>query len=83
MKDLLSNLGEIAFLMDIDLDSLFQRIQAFTRFKSTTISRDHLILSKTLTLDFIETLDLFFRRVCYHQNASYRKMKRIKVVHKL
>jgi hypothetical protein len=28
--------------------------------------------SKPLTLDLMETLDLFFRRACYHQNASYR-----------
>jgi hypothetical protein len=36
--------------------------------------------SKPLTLDLMETLDLFFRRACYHWNAAYRKMKRIKVV---
>jgi hypothetical protein len=36
-----------------------------------------LIPSKSLTLD------LFFRRDCYHWNMSYRKMKRMKVVEKL
>jgi hypothetical protein len=30
----------------------------------------------------METLHLFFRRACYHQNTSYRKMKKIKVVEK-
>ncbi len=39
--------------------------------------------SKPLTVDLKETLDLFFRRACYHWNASYRKLKRIKVVEKL
>jgi hypothetical protein len=29
------------------------------------------------------TLDLFFRRACYNQNASYGKMTRIKVEEKL
>jgi hypothetical protein len=38
------------------------------------------IPSKPLTFDLIETLDLFFRRACYHWNVSYRKMKRIRVV---
>jgi hypothetical protein len=36
--------------------------------------------SKTLTLDLMESLDLVFRRACYHQNASNRKMKRLEVV---
>jgi hypothetical protein len=31
----------------------------------------------------METLGLFFRKACYHQNASYRKMKRRKVVENL
>jgi hypothetical protein len=39
--------------------------------------------SKPLTLDLMKTLDLFFRKACYHQNASYKKIKRIKVVEKL
>ncbi len=39
--------------------------------------------SKPLTLDLMETLDLFFRRACYHWNASYIKRKRIKVGEKL
>ncbi len=43
----------------------------------------HWIPSKPRTLDLIETLDLFFRRACYHRNAFYRKMKTIKVVEKL
>ncbi len=38
------------------------------------------IPSKPLTLDLMETLDLFFRRACYHWNVSHRKIKRIKVV---
>ncbi len=33
--------------------------------------------SKPVNLDLMETLDLFFRRAGYRQNASYRKMKRI------
>jgi hypothetical protein len=41
------------------------------------------VLSKPLTLDFVETLGLFFRWACYHQNTSYRKRKRINVVEKL
>jgi hypothetical protein len=39
--------------------------------------------SKPLTLDLTETLDLLFRRTCFYQNASYRKMNGIKVVDKL
>jgi hypothetical protein len=39
--------------------------------------------SKLLTLDLMETLDFFFRKAYYYQNASYRNMKRIKVVEKL
>ncbi len=39
--------------------------------------------SKPLTLDLMQTLDLFFTRVCYYQIASYRQMNRIKVVDKL
>ncbi len=31
--------------------------------------------SPYLTLDLMETLDLFFRRACCHWNASYRKNK--------
>jgi hypothetical protein len=38
---------------------------------------------KALTLHLMETLDLFFRRACFHCNASYRKRKRMKVVEKL
>jgi hypothetical protein len=34
-------------------------------------------------LDLRETLDLFFRKTCYHRNTSYRRTKRIKVVEKL
>ncbi len=43
----------------------------------------YLVPSRPLILDLMETLDLFFRRACYRWNASYRKMKRIKVVEKL
>ncbi len=39
--------------------------------------------SKPLSLDLMETLDLFFRRACYHWNTFYIKMKRIKFVVKL
>jgi hypothetical protein len=39
--------------------------------------------SKPLTLDLMETLDLFFRRACYHWNASYRKVKRVTIVKKI
>ncbi len=42
-----------------------------------------LVPSKPLTLDLMKTLDHFFRRACYHWNASYRKMKRIQVVENL
>jgi hypothetical protein len=41
------------------------------------------IPSKPLTLDLMETLNLFFRKASYHRNASYRKMKRTKGVEKL
>jgi hypothetical protein len=41
------------------------------------------VTSIPLTLDLMETLDLFSRRACYHRNVSYIKMKRIKVVEKL
>jgi hypothetical protein len=34
--------------------------------------------SKPITLDLMETLGLFFRRACYHWNASYRKNGGIK-----
>jgi hypothetical protein len=34
---------------------------------------------KPLTLNLMETLDLW---ACYHHNASYRKMKRMKVLEK-
>ncbi len=38
--------------------------------------------SKPLTLDLMETLDLFFRKGLPSLNAFYRNMKRIKVVEK-
>jgi hypothetical protein len=41
------------------------------------------IPSKPLIPDLVETLNLFFCRAWYHQNASYRKMNGIKVVDKL
>jgi hypothetical protein len=41
------------------------------------------IPSKHITLDLMETSDLFFRRGCLNWNTSYRKMERIKVVEKL
>jgi hypothetical protein len=44
---------------------------------------DICVPSKPLTLDRIEAFDLFFGRACYNWNASYRKMKVIKVVEKL
>jgi hypothetical protein len=44
---------------------------------------EKIVPSKPLTLDLMETSDLFFRKVCYDQNASCRKMKRIKVVETL
>jgi hypothetical protein len=47
------------------------------------IRTDFKVPSKPLTLDLMETLDLFFRRACYHCNASYRKMKRTEVVEKV
>ncbi len=39
--------------------------------------------STSLILDLMESLNLFFRRACYYQNSSYRKMNEIKVVDKL
>jgi hypothetical protein len=38
---------------------------------------------KPLTLDRLETLGCFFRGACFHESASYRKMKKMKVVEKL
>jgi hypothetical protein len=42
-----------------------------------------MVPSKLLTLDLMETLDLFFRRAGYHQNASHRNMKETRVLEKL
>jgi hypothetical protein len=39
--------------------------------------------SQPLTLNLMETLDLFFRRAFYCRNASYPKIKRIKLIEKL
>jgi hypothetical protein len=36
------------------------------------------IPSKPLTLDLVKILDFVSRCVCYHQNAPYRKMKKMK-----
>ncbi len=42
------------------------------------ISQFRKLLSKPLTFVQMENLDLFFRRVCYHQNPFYRNVKGIK-----
>jgi hypothetical protein len=55
----------------------------FEPFLASSVASLDELPSKPLTLDHMETLDLFFRRACYHQKASYRKMKRIKIVEKL
>jgi hypothetical protein len=61
-----------------------QEVECFFDKLPVNESCERVIPSKPLTLDLMETLDFFFRRACYHRNASYRKKrKRKEVVEKL
>ncbi len=54
------------------------------RLQASAVSGDpQSIPSKPLTMNLVETLDLFFRRACYYQNVSYRKKNGREVVDKL